>query len=100
MAGPGGIFAEGALGKLREGGTYSLRTTTGEVWSGRVGFIMPRGFCLTVESLNDAMAWFTIEGAGGTYEPQLWFSTYGLPQARVTQLEMRWAEQMKKILTQ
>jgi uncharacterized protein YndB with AHSA1/START domain len=99
MAGPDGIFAEGVVGKLREGATYSLRTMTGEVWSGRVAFIMPpRGFCVTVESLNDALAWLTIEGAGGTYEAQLWFSTYGVPQQRVTQLETQWNAQLQKIL--
>ena len=101
LAGTNGIFAEGSLGKLREGATYSLRTSTGDVWSGRVAFIMPpRGFCVTIDSLNGALAWLTIEGAGGTFEAQLWFSTYGLPQERVTQLETQWAAQMKKILTQ
>jgi hypothetical protein len=99
LAGSGGIFAEGALGKLREGATYSLRTSTGEVWSGRVAFIMPpRGFCVTVDSLNGALAWLTIEGAGGTFEAQLWFSTYGLPQERVTELETRWKAEFQKIL--
>jgi uncharacterized protein YndB with AHSA1/START domain len=100
LAGTSGIFAEGSLGKLREGATYSLRTSTGEVWSGRVAFIMPpRGFCVTIDALNGALAWLTIEGAGGTFEAQLWFSTYGLPQERVTQLETEWAAQLKRILT-
>jgi uncharacterized protein YndB with AHSA1/START domain len=99
LAGTNGIFAEGSLGKWREGATYSLRTSLGEVWAGRVAFLMPpRGFCVTVESLNDALAWFTIEGAGGTFEAQLWLSTYGLPQERVTQLESQWHAQMQKIL--
>jgi uncharacterized protein YndB with AHSA1/START domain len=99
LAGSGGIFTEGALGKLREGATYSLRTSTGEVWSGRVAFITPpRGFCVTVDSLNGALAWLTIEGAGGTFEAQLWFSTYGLPQERVTKLETQWNAEFQKIL--
>jgi hypothetical protein len=38
--------------------------------------------------------------AGGTFEAQLWFSTYGLPQERVTELETQWAAQIKKILSQ
>jgi hypothetical protein len=101
LAGTNGIFAEGALGKLREGATYSLRTSTGEAWSGRVAFITPpRGFCVTVDSLNGALAWLTIEGAGGTFEAQLWFSTYGLPQERVAQRETQWAAQLKRILMQ
>lgn len=99
LAGPGGIIAEGAQRALREGTTYSLRISTGELRSGRVAFIMPpRGFCVTVESLNDALAWFTIEGASGAFEAQLWFSTYGLPQERETQLETQWNAQFQKIL--
>ena len=58
----------------------------------------PRGFCVTVDSLNGALAWLTIEGAGGTFEAQLWFSTYGLLQERVTELETRWKAEFQKIL--
>jgi uncharacterized protein YndB with AHSA1/START domain len=100
LAGTNGIFAEGSLGKLRAGATYSLRTSLGEVWSGRVAFILPpRGFCVTVDSLNGSLAWLTIEGTGGTYEAQLWFSMYRLPQERVTEMETQWTAQMKKILS-
>jgi hypothetical protein len=91
LAGAGGIFGDGAGGKLREGGMYPLRTSTEEVGSGRVAFIMPpRGFCVTIDSLDGALTWLTIEGAGGTMEAQLWFPTYGLPQERVTELETQW----------
>lgn len=55
---------------------------------------------MTVDSLNGVLAWLTIEGAGGTFEAQLWFSIYGLPQERVTQLETQWAAQLKKLLMQ
>jgi hypothetical protein len=91
----------GGASLLRKRGCerYSLRTSTQEMWSGPVAFIMPpRGFCVTVESPNDALAWFTIEGAGGTFEAKLWLSTYGLPRERVTQLETQWHAQMQKIL--
>ena len=54
---------------------------------------------MTVDALNRALAWVTIEGAGGQFEAQLWFSTYGLPQERVTQPEAQWAAPLKKILT-
>jgi hypothetical protein len=40
----------------------------------------PCGFYVTVESPNDALAWFTIEGAGETFEAQRRLSTYGLPR--------------------
>ena len=100
-AGPGGIFAEGAVAKFRKGAKYSLRPSPGEVWSGRVAFIMPpRGFCATIHALNGALVWLTIERVGGTFEAQPWFSTYGLPHERATQLETQWAAQMKNILTQ
>jgi hypothetical protein len=101
LTGTNEIFTQGALSKLRAGRTYSLRTSTGEVWSGRDAFIMaPRGFCVAVDALNGALAWLTIEGAGGTFDAQLWFLTYGLSQERVTELETLWAEQIKKLLMQ
>ena len=55
---------------------------------------------MTIDALNGALAWLTSEGAGGTFEAQLWFSTYELPQERVTQLETQWVAQLRKILTQ
>jgi len=99
LTGANGIFAEGAAG-LREGARYSLRTATGDLWSGRVEFMRPpRGFCVSVESLNNALAWLTIEGAGPKHDAQLWFSTYGLPHAKVAELETRWASELKRILS-
>lgn len=68
LAGANGIFAQRALSKLRVGGTYSLPTSTGEVWSDQVELIMaPRGFCVTVNALNGALAGLPIEGADGRY---------------------------------
>lgn len=96
---PGGIFAEGALKKLHEGQRYSLETAAGEEWAGRVEFLVrERGFCVTVESMNDALAWLTIEGSGPAHEAQFWFSTYGLAAARVSEIEQRWTAALKKIL--
>lgn len=67
---------------------------------GRVAFIMPpRGFSVTVESLDDALAWLTIERAGGTFEAQLRFSRHELPQERMIRLETEWVAQLKKSLT-
>lgn len=99
LAGYGGVFADGAAKNLREGERYSLRTSTGDAWSGEVKFVRaPRGFCVTAEQLNDALAWITIEGAGPEHDAQLWFSTYGLPAARVGELESQWSEELKRIL--
>ncbi|MGA8143779.1 MAG: hypothetical protein WB987_07820 [Candidatus Acidiferrales bacterium] len=51
-----------------------------------------------MESLNDALVWSTIEGSGGKHEAQLWFSTYGLPPARVNETEKQRAAELKRIL--
>jgi uncharacterized protein YndB with AHSA1/START domain len=99
LAGPRGIFIEGAQGNLRGGERYSLRTATGETWSGRAEFTVPeRGFCVTVESLHDALAWLTIEGPGPKHEVQLWFSTYGIAQSEVDALENKWSKALHGIL--
>jgi len=95
----GGIFADGAAKDLKECTRYSLRASTGDTWSGEVKFVRePRGFCVTVEQLNDGLAWLTIEGAAPPHDVQLWFSTYGVAEARVKQLEARWAEELQRIL--
>jgi hypothetical protein len=74
-------------------------TATNESWSGRAEFIVPgRGFCVTVSSLNDALAWLTIEGAGSEHDAQLWFSTYGLREPQVREIEKRWAGELERIL--
>jgi uncharacterized protein YndB with AHSA1/START domain len=100
LVGPGGIFIDGAAGNLRVGNQYSLRVATGEMWNGLVEFFVPtRGFCVTVESLNGALAWLTIEGSGSQHDAQFWFSTYGLPNGQVAGLEARWAAELKRILS-
>jgi len=98
LAGSGGIFVEGVQ-NLKPGSPYALRTGTAESWSGRTEFIVPgRGFCVTVASLNDALAWLTIEGGGPEHDAQLWFSTYNVPQSQVREIETRWAGELKRIL--
>lgn len=99
LSGRGGIFSEGAAASLNEGARYSLKTSPGELWTGRVEFLAPpRGFCMNVDSLNDALAWLKIEGATVPHDVQLWFSTYGLTQSRVSEIETRGAEELNKIL--
>jgi hypothetical protein len=67
-------------------------TATGSTFSGRVEFLRPpRGFCLTVENLNDALFWLTIEGAPGNHEVQLWLSAYGLSATQVAAFGKSWA---------
>lgn len=91
VMGRGGIFAESALDLLREGERYSLRTATGNTFSGNVQFVRPpRGFCVTVDQLNDALFWLTIEGAPGKHEVQLWLSAYGLPASQVAAIGDQW----------
>ena len=98
LMGDGGLFVKGALGDLREGQRYSLLAATGETLSGRVEFVRPpRGFCVTVKSLSDALFWLTIEGPPGTHEVQLWLSAYGLSGAQVTTFGESWAGVLDKL---
>jgi uncharacterized protein YndB with AHSA1/START domain len=93
-----GLFVEPAIAHLREGERYSLRTATGNTFSGKVEFLRPpRGFCVTVESLNDALFWLTIEGSAGNYEPQLWLSAYGLPAWQVAAFGAQWSGLLNKL---
>jgi hypothetical protein len=65
----GTFFAETPSGALREGQEYSVKTFSGETFSGHVEFVRAlRGFCLTVHELNDALLLFTIEGSPGKME--------------------------------
>ncbi len=99
LVGPRGIFVNDAAGVFRAGAGYSLQTATGEQWSGRIEFLVPtRGFCVTVDSLNDALAWLTIEPARPNHDVQLWFSTYGIAKKDVDALEARWSKALAQIL--
>jgi hypothetical protein len=70
-----------------------LEAATGESFEGRVEFVRPpRGFCLSVRHLNDALLWLTIEGIPGEHDVQLWLSAYNLPEAKVEAFERQWAE--------
>ena len=98
LAAPGGLFREGA-GGLREGDEYMLESAARESFEGTVEFVRPpRGFCVSVRHLNDALFWLTIEGIAGEHEAQIWLSTYNLPQAKVEALERQWAETLKHVL--
>jgi hypothetical protein len=95
---PGGLFREGARG-LAPGREYMLETSTGENYEGSVEFVRPpRGFCISIRQLNDALLWLTIEGVPGQHEVQLWLSAYNLPQAKVAAFEKEWGAALEQIL--
>ena len=97
LAAPNGLFREGA-GGLATGSHYMLEAATGESFEGRVEFVKPpRGFCVSVQPLNDALLWLTIEGAGPKHDVQLWFSTYGLAQSKVDELAKGWQAELRRI---
>ncbi|HKM90270.1 MAG TPA: SRPBCC domain-containing protein [Candidatus Acidoferrales bacterium] len=97
LAEPGGLFREGAAG-LVAGADYMLEAATGENFEGRVEFVRPpRGFCIGVRELNDALVWLTIEGTGGEHDVQLWLSSYGVPQAKVESFEREWGGVLGRI---
>jgi hypothetical protein len=49
--------------------------------------------------LHNALARPTIEGAGNESDVQLLFSTYGLPQQTISQIENEWLSQLKRVLS-
>ncbi len=98
LAEPGGLFREGA-GGLVAGADYMLEAATGENFEGRVELVRPpRGFCIGVRELNDALVSLSIEGTGGEHDVQLWFSTYGVSQTKVEKIETQWTGIIGKIL--
>jgi uncharacterized protein YndB with AHSA1/START domain len=98
LVAPGGLFREGARG-LSAGSEYMLEAATGENYEGTVEFVRPpRGFCVSVRQLNDALLWLTIEGAPGQHEVQLWLSAYNLPQTKVAAFEKDWWAVLDSIL--
>ena len=98
LMGKDGLFVEAASEHLREGEKYSLRAATGTTFTGKVEFLRPtRGFCVTVESLNDALFWLTIEGAPGRHEVQLWLSAYGLPAWQVAAFSDQWSGVLQRL---
>ena len=98
LTAPGGLFREGA-GGLKAGNDYMLESATGENFEGRVEFVRPpRGFCLSVRHLNDALLWLTIEGIPGEHEVQIWLSAYNLPLPTVDRLESEWRAALERAL--
>ena len=68
-----------------------LESARGESFEGQVEFVKPpRGFCVSVRHLNDALLWLTIEGSVAEHDVQLWLSTYGLSQAKVDAFTKEW----------
>ncbi len=96
----GGLFVENAEDELRQGEVFTLRAVHGDIWTGSVEFVQPpRGFCVTIRELNDALLWLTIEGVPGKHEVQLWLSAFGLPQMEVDAFGVQWMDGLKKLFS-
>jgi uncharacterized protein YndB with AHSA1/START domain len=94
---PKALFAEGAS-NLHAGNSFSLTTTQGEAWTGKVEFFRKdRGFCLSIKELDDALFWLTIEGAPGKIEAQIWLSAFSLPESQIKQFESIWQNRLQGI---
>ncbi|MHB8503161.1 MAG: SRPBCC family protein [Candidatus Acidiferrales bacterium] len=94
----GALFTEDAAAALKLGDNYSLTTTIGESFSGRVEFMRePRGFCLTVRELNDALLWLAIEGSPGAIEVQAWLSAFALDPSQVEAFRNTWQLRLHEI---
>jgi uncharacterized protein YndB with AHSA1/START domain len=94
----GALFTEDIRTALKPGEPYSLKSTAGDSFSGRVEFVQePRGFCLTVRELNDAVLWITIEGPPDKIEVQAWLSAYSVPPAQVEAFRKKWQQRLQEI---
>jgi hypothetical protein len=101
LVAPQGIFLEGTKGDSLKEKRCSRRTATGESWSGNVEFISPpRGYCITAESLDDALAWLAIEGSRSKCEGLFRFSASSLPLRQVSETEGHWVGVLKQIFAQ
>jgi len=94
----GNLFTTQLDSALHEGRPYSLENFRKERFTGSVEFLRPlRGFCLSVRELNDALLWFTIEGAPGQIEVQAWLSAFRLPQPELDEFSARWESRLRQI---
>lgn len=94
----GALFTQDPTAALKPGQTYSLTTVAGESYSGRVEFVRePRGFCITIHELNDALLWLTIEGAPGSIEVQAWLSAFAIDPSRVESFNKTWERRLQEI---
>jgi uncharacterized protein YndB with AHSA1/START domain len=94
----GALFSQDLRPVLKPGEPYALKTTTGDSFSGRVEFVRePRGFCLTVSELNDALLWLTIEGCPGQIEVQAWLSAFSLDPSLVEAFGKKWERRLQEI---
>jgi uncharacterized protein YndB with AHSA1/START domain len=94
------LFTEHPADVLRDGAAYKLRAATGERLSGVVEFIrVDRGFCLTVEELNKALLWFSIEGTAPNIEVQVWLSAFGISQLQAAEFGDRWEKQIRSVFS-
>jgi hypothetical protein len=93
----GGISSSDVSSKLQPHHEYSLKSSTGENYSGRVQFLRAvRGLCVSVRELNDALFLVTVEGASGKIEVQNWLSSFNLPQDRIKKFEKDWSAHFQK----
>src|SRR5208282_3689819 len=97
LLGAGALFSQDVRSALKLGEPYSLTTTTGDSFSGRVEFVRePRGFCLTVHELNDGLLWITIEGPSDKIEVQAWLSAFALPPPQVEAFSKKWDQRLRE----
>jgi len=94
IAGPGGWLGSRGLVNLESAGRYSVTAATGERLAGVIhNWQPPLQFSGTVDEWNEAL--FRIQLWGG--ELTVWLSTYGVEEALLRQLEMRWQKSLNEI---
>ena len=94
----GALFMQDPNAALQSDKNFSLSTTTGDSFTGRVEFVREqRGFCLMIRELNDALLWLTIEGSPGKVEVQAWLSAFSLEPSRVENFRKKWQQRLQEI---
>ncbi len=90
LTSPGGIVL--VVGEKHYEGSIASERIYGDV----LQYDNTVDFCGTIENWNDAFFRFRLEKSGETIEPNLWLSTYNLPNHRIIYLQDQWSRLLCK----
>jgi uncharacterized protein YndB with AHSA1/START domain len=98
LTGPEGLAARGSLEGVSEGTHYSVTTSAGDSLEGEVLINMPpKTLTITIENLNDAFLYATLEVMGGTTYLYFSLGTYGMEPEADAELRERWSSLLQRL---
>jgi hypothetical protein len=56
-----------------------------------------RGFCFTVQELNDALLWPAVKSVRGSIEVQAWLSAFSFPPSQLEAFDKKWEQRLREI---